>query len=217
MRGSERDRPMIGMIFATGMEARPFLSLAGAERYASRPFRLYCTSGFSRLPVIISGIGKVAAALACQLLILRYGVTHVLNAGVVGALHDGPDFDVCRLMQIESAVEGDHTVFGRHPAPLVSSGRFGRGLPAARLVTTDEPVFDPDRREAFGRLGQVVDMEGAAIARAAELYGVPWDMIKGVSDLAGPVERETLRRNLCDASDALARRVWEELTNITGR
>jgi adenosylhomocysteine nucleosidase len=208
---------MIGMIFATGMEARPFLTLAGAELYVSRPFRLYCAAGFSRLPVIISGIGKVAAALACQSMILRYGVTHVLNAGVVGALHDGPEFEVCRLVRIESAVEGDHTVFGRRPAPLMSSGRFGRGLPPARLVTSDEPVFDPDGREAFGQLGQVVDMEGAAIARTAELYGVPWDMIKGVSDLAGPVERETLRRNLFEASDTIARRVWQELKDSTDR
>lgn len=202
---------MIGLIFATGMEAKPFLALSAAEISESQPFRIFHTTQPDRFPVIISGIGKVAAALACQVLILRHGVTHVLNAGVCGSLNDAPQFGMCRLLRIESVVEGDHTVFGRRPEASAGSGRFGRGLHAARLVTTDQPVFDPTTRDTMALLGQVVDMEGAAIARAAATHGVPWDMIKGVSDQAGPLDRATLQRNLLQASQKIAQKIWQEL------
>jgi nucleoside phosphorylase len=39
-------------------------------------------------------------------------------------------------------------------------------------------------------------MEGAAIARVAAMFEIPWTMIKGVSDAAGPTDRDVLLSNL---------------------
>ena len=195
---------MIGIIFATRFEARPFLSLTQASQVCDQPFKMYTTHAPPGLPIIISGIGKVAAALACQSLIREHAVDYLLNAGACGALHDSPELEVCRLVRITTAMEGDHTLFEKHLAPLPCAGRVTADLSAAALVTSDKPVFDPQARACFGRLGDVVDMEGAAIARTAALYGIPWHMIKGISDPADNIGHDLLRRNIVRVSEKIA-------------
>jgi nucleoside phosphorylase len=204
---------LIGIIYATHFEARPFLDLTRAELIREKPFKIFTTSRPGPIPVIISGIGKVSGALACQLLLIEYGVHHVLNAGSCGALHDRADLATGSLVRIAVAVEGDHCLFDKPPTPVTGAGRIAPFLPAVRLVTSDKPVFDPEARRIFGALGDVVDMEGGAIARTATLHGKPWDMVKGVSDAAGIMDPDTLRGNIRAVSETLARVVLNELIN----
>jgi adenosylhomocysteine nucleosidase len=202
---------MIGIIFATRFEARPFLTLTRARQLCDLPFKVYATLDPPELPIIISGIGKVAAAVATQILIREHAVDYLLNAGACGALNDSPELGIGRLVRIATAVEGDHTPFGKQLAPLPSAGRIAVDLPNAALVTTDKPVFDPQARVYFGGLGDVVDMEGGAIARTAALYGISWDMIKGVSDQADNIDHDFLRRNIIEVSEKLAQLLWDEI------
>lgn len=195
---------MIGIIFATRFEARPFLSLTQASQVSDQPFKLYTTRAPSGLPIMISGIGKVAAAVACHELIREHAVDYLLNAGACGALHDSSTLEIGSLVRITTAMEGDHTIFEKHLAPLSAAGRVPAELPTAALVTSDKPVFDPQARAYFGRLGDVVDMEGAAIARTAALYDIPWDMIKGISDPADNIDHDLLRRNIVSVSEKIA-------------
>jgi len=202
---------MIGIIFATRFEARPFLTLTRASQVCDQPFKLYTTHAPPGLPIIISGIGKVAAAVACHVLIREHAVDYLLNAGACGALHDSPELGICSLVRITTTMEGDHTLFEKHLAPLSSAARLAVGLPAAALVTSDKPVFDPQARAYFAGLGDVVDMEGAAIARTAALYGIPWDMIKGISDPADKIGHDLLRRNIVRVSETIAQVLFETL------
>lgn len=202
---------MIGIIFATRFEARPFLALTNARQIEVQPFEIFTTEVPSGIPIIISGIGKVAAAVACQALIREHAADYLINAGACGALHDSPDFEIGSLMRITTAVEGDHTPFEKHLAPLASAGRLTVDLPAAALVTSDKPVFDPQIRADFSNLGDVVDMEGGAIARTAALYGVPWDMVKGVSDPAGKIDNDHLRQNIIGVSEKIAQVLFDEI------
>lgn len=202
---------MIGIIFATRFEARPFLSLTRASQVCDQPFKLYATRSPHGLPIMISGIGKVAAAVACHELIREHAIDYLLNAGSCGALHDSPELEICRLVRIATAVEGDHTPFEKHLTPLPSAGRLAVDLPNVGLVTSDKPVFDPRAKACFGRLGDVVDMEGAAIARTAALYDVPWDMIKGVSDPADNIDHDLLRRNIVRVSEKIAQVLFDEI------
>ena len=202
---------MIGIIFATRFEARPFLSLTRASQVCDQPFKLYITQEPPGLPIMISGIGKVAAAVACHELIREHAIDYLLNAGACGALHDSSELEIGRLVRIASAVEGDHTPFEKQLAPLSSAGRVAAELPAAALVTSDKPVFDPQARACFGRLGDVVDMEGAAIARTAALSDIPWDMIKGVSDPADTIDHDLLRRNIVGVSEKIAQVLFDAI------
>lgn len=195
---------MIGLMFATSFEARPFLSLHPGDRINGWPFPVYRIDDKPWLLVAISRMGKVAAGAACQALIRELNATEIVNAGACGALQDGDAYEPGALFSIESAVEGDHAVFGKAPEPQVRNVPPAWRLPSARLVTCDTPVFDTERRKHLAAGADLVDMEGAAIARVADLFGTPWTMIKGVSDKAGPTDRDTLKKNLDMVSGKIA-------------
>ena len=202
---------MIGLIFATEQEAAPFIELSRSVQVDRTPFAIYQVPQNPLLLVSVSGIGKVAAAVACHALIREYGVSEILNAGVCGALQSGSRFEAGRLLCITSAVEVDHEVLERQPEPVLSDGRMDWDLPAARLATSDCPVFDDRRRAALCAVADLVDMEGAAIARVAAMYHTPWAMIKGVTDAAGPTDRETLKQNLAMVSRIIGTYLWDQL------
>jgi adenosylhomocysteine nucleosidase len=205
---------MIGLIFATLTEAGPFLEWSQAVRVSGHPIAVYQVPSKPQLFITISGMGKVAAAVACHAQIKELKVVEVVNAGVCGALRSGAAFAPGKLFCITSAAEGDHGLPEKAPRPLISDGRFDWDLPAARLITCDQPVFDADKREALSAAGDLVDMEGAAIARVAAMYEVPWTMVKGVTDAAGPMDRKVLQRNLTEVSEKVCRLVWAQLREV---
>lgn len=204
---------MIGLIFATQQEAGPFLALDQATPLNEHPFKAFRSTRHPYMVIAISGMGKVAAAVACQALLHSYAIDHMINAGACGGLHDRSELEIGRILRISKAVEGDYVVFGKRK-PVECAGMFGTSLPMAKLVTCDQPVFEPHRRHAFSQLGDVVDMEGAAVARVAALYGIPCDLIKGVSDYAGPTDRKTLQDNLKHVSEQIARVLWDLLSDL---
>ena len=108
-------------------------------------------------------------------------------------------------------MEGDHEVFGEAPQAIISDGKIDWDQRAARLVTCDRPVFDSGRRQDLSSIADLVDMEGAAIARTAALYQVPWTMIKGITDAAGHTDRATLKKNLPMVSEKIGEILWDKL------
>lgn len=202
---------MIGLIFATHTEAKPFLEWSQAILINETPLAVYQVPSNPRLRVTISGMGKVAAAVACHCQIKELKVQEIVNAGVCGALQSDVRFAPGKLFCITSAVEGDHTIPEKPPRPLMSDGKIDWDLPAARLITYDRPVFDAETREALSPAGDLVDMEGAAIARVAAMYDVPWSMVKGITDTAGPTDRAELKRNLTRVSEMVCRVLWNQL------
>jgi nucleoside phosphorylase len=200
---------MIGLVFATSQEARPFLMAGQARIIAREPFTVYQSDLHPFLRVIVSGMGKVSAAAAAQALILMHGAERLVNAGACGALRDGGDLAIGKLVRISEATEGDHEIFGKRLPPAPCSAAEFFDLAPVRLVTSDRPVFDTDIRAAFARLGDVVDMEGAAVARIARYYQLPCTLIKGVTDNAQPLDRRTLLENLTTVSETIAQKLWE--------
>lgn len=202
----------IGLIFATAREAEPFLEISRAVSLDDPVFTLYDIDPEMPVRVAVSGMGKIAAAAACQYLICEYGINHVVNAGVCGALKTGENFQPGRMFRITAAVEGDHGTEA-HAAPEVRCPTvWAAQLPAARLVTCDRPVFENRRRRELASQADLVDMEGAAVARVAELFSIPWTLIKAVTDGAGPSDRPTLLNNLAAVSTTLARFLWSYIT-----
>lgn len=205
---------MIGLIFATRTEARPFLEWSQASEITATPMRVYQVPSNPHLLVTISGMGKVSAAVACHSQIEAFKVKEIVNAGACGALQNGARYAPGKLFCVTSACEGDHALPDTPPQPLMSDGTVDWDLPAARLMTCDRPVFDVEKRQALSLSGDLVDMEGAAIARVAAMYGVPWSMIKGITDTAGPTDRNELKRNLKRVSENICRILWNEFRMI---
>ena len=78
-------------------------------------------------------------------------------------------------------------------------------------MTCDRPVFDADWRSKLAEGGDLVDMEGAAVARVAAMHDVRWSMVKGITDMAVPTDRAELKRNLTAVSEKICRLLWRQL------
>ncbi len=193
---------MIGILYATLPEARPFLGYTGARPAGDRPFALFRLPSSDAL-VIISGMGKVAAALATQALIREQGCDCLINAGACGILTDTPALVPGRVVRVTEASEGPPGPGTRGGSVCCADNRWPY-LPTARLVTVDRPVFDTRRRRRLARWGELVDMEGAVVAWVASLYGVACGMLKGITDTAGDGQRADLHHNLAAVCDAIA-------------
>jgi nucleoside phosphorylase len=204
---------MRGIVFATDREAQPLLDRSKADALTRRPFPLYrikldaSTSGL----VIISGMGKVAAAMAGAYLIMASQATMLINAGLCGRLHPDHAWGVGDLLRITQAVEGDCDRLGRVEAPIPCDPQWFRNHQGARLVTCDRPVFDVGWRSQLAVLGDLADMEGAAVARVARRMGVACAMIKGISDAADADGRQAVADNIDWVSNRIADALMDEL------
>lgn len=75
--------------------------------------------------------------------------------------------------------------------PPVSSRAGGRDMPPrityGTVLTGDQFLHDEvTRRRLHADLGgSAVDMEGAAVAQVCEAFGIPWLLVRALSDLAG--------------------------------
>ena len=205
---------MVGIVYATRREAAPLLSQTSAVMLASQPFPTFRPAADRLQPclVVVSGMGKVVAAAAGSYLVLAHRVSLLVNAGLCGRLIADPRWSVGDLLRIRTAVEGDCDRFGRPEPPVACDSRWFRRLAPARLVTCDRPVFDAEQRSRLTRLGDLADMEGAAVARVAGLYGLACAMVKGISDAADRTGRTELARNIDWVSERIANALVSELS-----
>ncbi|MCU9613959.1 5'-methylthioadenosine/S-adenosylhomocysteine nucleosidase [Caldibacillus lycopersici] len=154
-----------------------------------------------------SGIGKVNAAMSTSILLEKYKPDVVINTGSAGGLH--PDLKVGDIV-ISTEVrhhDVDATVFGYEygqvpqmppayvadeklqeiavrSAKEISEVQTVKGL----IATGDSFMSDPERVQAIGKRFtnlQAVEMEAAAIAQVAYQFGVPFVIIRSLSDIAG--------------------------------
>jgi len=133
------------------------------------------------LPVVITGVGKVAAATAvATALANRRDVTEVVNIGSAGALRDGLEglHEIGRVWNHDLSAVVLRTL-GYDPREWLT---LGDGEIA--LATGDVFVTDADLRALLAKEAHLVDMEGYAVAWAAQQAGVPVRLVKHVSDNA---------------------------------
>jgi adenosylhomocysteine nucleosidase len=135
----------------------------------------------AHLSVLVTGAGKVNAALATTAACLTWEPATVVNVGTAGALVPGltgtHEVGEVRQHDLDDAVL--YRLTGRHfSAPVV----LGDG---PVLVTGDAFVADEAVRDALAATGAgLVDMEAYAVARAARAAGVGVRVVKHVSDSA---------------------------------
>lgn len=168
--------------------------------------------GGCRAVVVRSGVGKVNAAVCAQILIDRFSVGAVINTGVAGSLD--PAIDIGDVVVASDLVhhDVDACIFGYSPGEVPQLGsRFfscDEGLSAilasaaeqvasaesgpsfrvrrGRVATGDQFVSDDARKQLLRTTFQAAccEMEGAAIAQACVLNGVPFLVARCISDKA---------------------------------
>ncbi|WP_174514511.1 nucleosidase [Streptacidiphilus jiangxiensis] len=180
---------------------RPLLVLAAAEEAAHLD---------DRLPVLLTGMGKVNAATAVASVLARGPrPTAVVNLGTAGALKPGfggLTHEVSSVIQhdLDSAVLASLTGV-TYGAPI---GLTGRG---PVLATGDVFVADEAARARLAEAADLVDMEGYAVAQAVRQFGLPVRLVKHVSDEAGEGAAQSWRESVDDCAKQLALWVAENL------
>ncbi len=119
--------------------------------------------------VVCGGIGAQAARRAAEAIISLYAAKVVCSAGFAGALDPGIKVaDVIQPRRVVNAGDGSSVTLERGEGVLVSFGSVASLEQKAKL------------RDSFA--AQAVDMEASAVARAAEVRGVRFAVVKVISD-----------------------------------
>ena len=131
------------------------------------------------LELLVCGVGKVEAAARTAEAIARLRPSLVVNIGTCGALREG----VSGLFEPSLVVNHDFDAAGiRALGYDVSDELSLPGGDGSVLATGDRFVSDPVVRDGLATRASLVDMEGYAIARTAQAFGVPVRLAKVVSD-----------------------------------
>lgn len=153
------------------------------------------------------GVGKVNAAMCTQILIDHFEVEKIVFTGVAGALE--PTLDIGDIVISTDCIQHDMDVralgFARGMIPFMDQSIFiadpglvelavraaqevadGKQVIQGRILSGDQFVADLD---VVGNLylelgGACVEMEGAAVAQVCTLNGVPFVIIRSMSDRA---------------------------------
>jgi adenosylhomocysteine nucleosidase len=162
---------------------------------------------------VLSGIGKVAAAITATLLIDHYQVERMLFLGVAGGLGPGEKVGdvVGDVVVADALLQHDmdaSPLFPTHEVPLTGLSRFAadpvfsdavaRGTSAALagsgaalhrglIVSGDRFVSTAAESRALRAAlpdALAVEMEGAAVAQVCHAFGTPLAVVRSISDRA---------------------------------
>ncbi len=198
------------MIAALAEEADAFLPGQGRDDLSGALALRRVNMADAELAILVSGIGKVNAAVGATFLIVEERCDLLLVIGTAGLISKRIE----HCFWLSSAIQHDygaersdgfvHYTAGTYPIgaaqvdPFLAIADPGLGLPHARVASGDSFVECPDHARflADGLSADLVDMESAAIAQVAQRFGVPWAGIRAVSDEANGSSAGDFRSNL---------------------
>ena len=156
--------------------------------------------------VVQCGVGKVNAAICAQTLCALYDVTHLVNTGIAGSLDADldigdlvvsrdamyHDFDCVHFGYEMGRVPGmDVTAFPADETMIALAQKAGEEVHPGhvrlgRIASGDLFVAEKAAKNAIiGKTGAVcTEMEGAAIAHTAYRNGIPFVVLRAISDKA---------------------------------
>lgn len=169
----------------------------------------FCQGTLEGRPVVVvrSGIGKVNAALCTQILADDYRVSAVINTGIAGSLKNEINIGDIVISTDVLQHDVDATEFGYPLGQLprmdtlsfpgderliaIAKEACLRVNPdisvfTGRVVSGDQFIADVAKKQAITEnfAGLCTEMEGAAIGQAAYLNGIPFVVLRAISDKA---------------------------------
>ena len=154
----------------------------------------------------VCGIGKVAAAICAQTMIMEYSPSCIINSGVAGSLT--AQAGICDTVIASTLVQHDMDTTPLGDPPGLISGLGIVDIPAdekaakvlmsaaqragsgnviyGKIASGDQFVASPEKKDyivnTFG--ASACEMEGAAIAQTCVSAGVPFGVLRVMSDTA---------------------------------
>lgn len=201
--------PRMALIGAMQEELSAVLALmpdANCETVAGRQFWRGHLHGHA-VVAVLSGIGKVAAAITATVLIEKFQVNRILFTGVAGGLASHVKVgDVVVGNELLQHDMNASPLFPQYEVPLLGCARFqtddvmtqcllesaSLALPHAQvhtglIISGDQFVSsasESQRLQSHIPDALAVEMEGAALAQVCHAYGIPLAVVRTLSDRA---------------------------------
>lgn len=161
---------------ATLLEAKPFIGGLSLTSLEQKPFPVYRNKNHI---LIISGIGKANAAMACAYSCLKFAPSCIVNLGAAGAT--GYGHTLGEPLHVKKAFDYDRPQFkSKSPHKLIPD--IFEGFSYAKIATLDRPVIDPAERKKLSKTADLIDMESASVIQASRKFKTPCYVFKFVSD-----------------------------------
>lgn len=197
----------IGILCAGDRELAPFLPMLADDAACTEAMLTFHAGRLAETDVVAvySGVCKVNAAVAAQLLISKFHCDAIINAGTAGAMEEQlAVFDTVVSTDTAYHDVAEHILTEFHP--WLESGWFRADqhlLAAARraaesqqhvwfgrMVTGEQFIADAGREDINARFHPLcVDMESAAVAHVCCVHGVPFIAMRTMTDT--PAHRGT--------------------------
>lgn len=198
----------LGIIGAMDVEVATLKEKMEGAAVSVKAGMAFCEGILEGVPTVVvqCGVGKVNAALCAQILCDCYGVTAIVNTGIAGSLCN--DLDIADLVISRDAIHHDFDLrFWGRPVGQVP-GFDVTAFPAdeklielafdaaeavnpghnkiGRVASGDQFICSREQKETIIVNTQAIcaEMEGASIAHAAYRNGVPFVILRAISDKA---------------------------------
>lgn len=229
---------MIGIIGAMDVEVQDLLDLMPERTSETISGIHYHRGKISGIDCVVArcGIGKVAAAVCAQTMILRYHPTALLNVGVAGGTGSGVKIgDVVistSLVQhdMDTSALGDEKGFLSGPDIVhipASSNLIEQSVSAAKKVLAPEKIHTGViatgdqfvcESEHLGRIAEefgasACEMEGGSIAQVCYLNKVDFVVLRAISDNAN----EHAAMDFTEFAERSAKELTEIIQNLLPR
>ncbi len=198
---------MLAYIFATLREAGPFIQKLQPNNLNTLKTHRFTEITIKNIKRVISlcGIGIESARKNIQAIREQYPITEVLNIGICGTVKD--ELPINSLYTVSETFYWPDKEKGVYKSNL----KLFKNLKEVKLATCKEPIFNTELRKKISKYGDIVDMEGAAIAQKCEEYAISYSFLKGVSDKADVGHKKILYQNIDKLAQKMADKAIETL------
>ena len=197
----------IGIIGAMSPEVESLVAMlegASSETVSGITFHTGLLLG-KRAVIAQCGIGKVFAAICCEIMILKYSPSLVINTGVGGALaaelKTGDiviadklcqyDMDTSPIGDPKGLISGINKIYfdtDSRAVEILTRAAESLGLSAkvGTIATGDRFIASPEDKNKILSVfpAAACEMEGGAVAHAAYINDTPFIVIRAISDSA---------------------------------
>ena len=191
----------IGIIGAMGSEVEHLREMLHQREESMAAGRTFYAGKIGNIDVVLvcSGIGKVNSAMSAQMLIDRFQVDAIINTGIAGGAKDAKVRDV--VISTEAAyhdmefrlVALSHPYLEQFEADQSLAQKAQKACQEAgvtyhlgKIATGDQFIADKGvKDDIVARLDPyAVEMEGGAVAHVCAANGIPFVVIRSISDNA---------------------------------
>lgn len=215
----------IGILCASDEELAPFLPMIETCKVTEKAMLKFYegTIGGVELVTLFSGVCKVNAAIASQILIDSFGVRAIINSGVAGGMNPKLQIfdtvistEVCYHDVAEDILTEFHpwmdSAFFQADNKLVELSKTAANriktkgtIYWGRMVTGESFIANEGRQEINDRFSPLsVDMENASIAHVCYVNNIPFISVRCITDTASYSGNEHFEENVMKASDIAA-------------